>query len=702
MQYDYHSDLSDLNEEQREAVLHREGPCMVLAGAGSGKTRVLTRRVAHLIETGVRQDAVLAITFTNKAAQEMRERVNRQIPNYSGRWIQTFHAASNRILRMNIQELGYDRNFTILDDGEARALVKEIIVEEQEYERKPEELLWLFKQAKNSLQEPEDYFQTVRVSPHQQERLAELMRRYNARLKSFNALDFEDLIVLCVRLFREFPEVLKRYQGWFQYIMVDEYQDTNYAQYVWARLLAAGHHNIFAVGDPDQSIYSWRGAEPYNVKRFLQDYPEARLIKLLTNYRSSQNIIAAANAVIRHNEDRESKELRTVNDEGEQLQIFTAANSWQEADYVADQILKLFKDGEADFNDCAVFYRTHAQSRAFEEAMMRRAIAYRLIGARKFYERREVRDVLAYLRLLDNPRDVLALRRVINIPRRGVGDKSLERIESFAAEQGISPLEALARADEIAGLKKSMVQSLQDFQAMLLYLTDLARDGASLRDIIDELLEMSGYVEELERIDPLTFQVRLENIHELRSLAVEFEKDGGAGLEEFLTQVALVQDTDTEDQSDAVTLMTFHGAKGLEFPVVFMTGMEEGVFPSFRAETPEEMEEERRICYVGITRAQRRIYFTHAHSRFMYGYERSNPPSRFLQELPAQHVAAPEADSYQRVAELTEGDRVRHKKFGEGYVIDTMEGGAIAVVDFRTAGIRTLRVDIAPLQLLND
>lgn len=699
MQYEY-SDLSDLNEEQREAVLHRDGPCMVLAGAGSGKTRVLTRRVAHLIETGVRQDAVLAITFTNKAAQEMRTRVNRQIPNYAGRWIQTFHAACNRILRMNIQELGYERNFTILDDSEARTLIKEILAEEQEYERKPEELLWFFKQAKNSLKEPDDYFQSVRVSPQQQELLGRLMRRYNARLKSYNAVDFEDLITLCIRLFRECPAVLERFQGWFRYIMVDEYQDTNYAQYVWAQLLAREHHNIFVVGDPDQSIYSWRGAEPYNVKRFLQDYPEARIIKLLTNYRSSQNIIAAANAVIRHNEDRESKELRTVNAEGEQIQLFTAGNSWQEADYVADQILQLFRDGAAELQDCAVFYRTHAQSRAFEEAMMRRAIPYQLIGARKFYERREVRDVLAYLRLLDNPRDALSLRRVINVPRRGVGEKSMERIEAFAAEQGLTLLEALARADEIVGLKKAMVQSLQDFQAMLVYLTDLARDEMPLKDIIDQLLEMSGYVEELERLDPVTFPTRLENIYELRSLAVEFEKDGGEGLEEFLTQVALVQDTDSADQADAVTLMTFHGAKGLEFPVVFMTGMEEGVFPSYRIDTPEEMEEERRICYVGITRAQSRLFFTNAVSRLLYGYERNNPPSRFLKELPAQQLAAPPEHTYEQAAEVTEGDRVRHRKFGEGYVIDTMEGGALAIVDFGPAGIRTLNVEMARLEII--
>ena len=695
------SNLDDLNAEQQQAVLHREGPCMVLAGAGSGKTRVLTRRVTHLIESGVKQDAILAITFTNKAAQEMRERINQQIPNYSGRWIQTFHAASNRILRMNINELGYERNFSIVDDSEARTLIKELLQEEHEFETKPEELLWMFKQAKNSLQDSDEYFQGMRLSPHLQERYAYLLRRYNARLKSYNVLDFEDLIVLTIQLFKECPAVLERYQNWFQYIMVDEYQDTNYAQYAWAKLLAGGHSNIFVVGDADQSIYSWRGAEPYNVKRFLKDYPDAQQIKLLTNYRSSLNIIAAANAVIRNNEDRESKELHTFNPAGEKIHCFTAVNSWQEADYVAEQIRLWRMNDRGTYGDCAIFYRTHAQSRAFEEALMRRGIPYHLIGAHKFYERKEIRDLLAYLRLIQNPSDTLSFRRVINVPRRGIGEKSRERIETFAQEQGIGLLGALERVDEIVGIKKGMVSDLQDFHAMMVYLSDLNREDAPLRELIDQLLEVSGYIADLERQDPVTFPSRLENIYELRSLAMEFEKSGGIGLEEFLTQVALVQDSDEVDYADSVVLMSYHGAKGLEFPVVFMTGMEEGVFPSYRADSSREMEEERRLCYVGITRAREQLYFTNAISRLLYGYERSNPPSRFLKELPVELVHVREEKATPSASlDFSLGDKVLHRKFGTGYVLELPEP-EVVVVDFEHAGVRTLRLDLAKLEKLS-
>jgi len=688
--------LTGLNDQQQEAVLHFNGPCMVLAGAGSGKTRVLTSRISYLIDNGVNPDSILAITFTNKAAQEMRARVTRLIPDYSGHWIQTFHAACYKILRMDINLLGYDKSFAILGEGESKTLMKEILKEERDYESKPDELLYAIKQAKNSLMNPETYFNNLGIPAPAKETYYRIYRIYNARLKEFNALDFEDLIVLCIKLFKDNPEILEKYQNWFRYIMVDEYQDTNYAQYLWAKMLAARHSNLFVVGDPDQSIYSWRGAEPGNVKKFLKDYANAKLVKLETNYRSTKQIIEAANAIIKNNGDREEKILQTDNAEGEKIIYFCAGDSFQEAQFVANTIADLVDREGRSYNDCAIFYRTHAQSRIIEEALLRKYISYRIIGARKFYERKEIRDIVAYLKLVCNKNDRLSFRRIINIPRRGIGDKTIEKLEEYAAVDDLPIIEVLPYAGEIVGISKKMAGMLEDFYGMIIYFGNLNESGASVKDILDQVMEMSGYVEDLKKNNVAEAQTRIENLQELRSLAVEFEKEGIDSLEDFLARIALVQDTDELDHSDSVVMMTYHGAKGLEFPAVFMTGMEEGVFPSYRTETLQDMEEERRLCYVGITRAQERLYLTNAVSRLLYGYERNNPPSRFIQEIPAELIESPHEKK--RVGgKLFEGDTVIHKKFGMGLVLKLTEDD-IAVIDFERAGTRMLRLDMAPLE----
>lgn len=688
--------IEGLNPQQKEAVLHKDGPCLVLAGAGSGKTRVLTNRIAYLVEQGVPPHSIMAITFTNKAAQEMRSRVMELIPNFSGAWIQTFHAACYRILSMDIAKLGYQPNFTIADEADSRSILKSLLKEQGDFETRPEEIYYAIKKVKNSLSDPEKYFLSLKISYTLREKYLELFNLYNYRLRQLNVVDFEDLILLCIRLFEEHPDVQEKYQNRFRYILIDEYQDTNYAQYRWARLLAGKHQNIFVVGDPDQSIYSWRGAEPYNIKRFIQDYPQVRIIKLEQNYRSTEIILKAANAVIQYNEDREEKTLFTSKPGGDKIVHFCAADSFHEAAFVADTIQDLVAHEKRNYRDFAVFYRTHAQSRILEDALVRRYIPYRVVGGKRFYERKEVKDILAYLRLACNPNDRLSFARVINVPRRGVGEKSLEKINDFAEQTGQPLLEVLADPGLIPGINRKTAEALQDFHGLISYIGDLARSGANLREIIDQVLQNSGYIEELQRTVP-DAEVRIENLYELRSLAIEFEEQGGQGLEEFLAQTALSQEDDEQDYSDAVQLMTFHGAKGLEFPIVFMTGMEEGVFPSYRSETPEDLAEERRICYVGITRARERLYLTRAVNRLLYGYERSNPPSRFLQEIPEELMMVPSDHSFVPGV-IAIGDRVHHKKFGNGWVVDLDDQGKIATVEFDYAGVKLLRLDIAPLE----
>ncbi|MDD3890498.1 MAG: 3'-5' exonuclease, partial [Syntrophomonadaceae bacterium] len=505
---------------------------------------------------------------------------------------------------------------------------------------------------------------------------------------------------LCIKLFKEYPEVLEKYQQWFKYIMIDEYQDTNYSQYIWVKLLAAGHGNILIVGDPDQSIYSWRGAEPYNIKRFLHDYPETRVIKLEMNYRSTQHILTAANAVIKNNTDREEKELCTSKEGGDQLVHFCAGDSFQEAKFVADTIGDLVDREGRTYQDCAVFYRTHAQSRILEEALLRKYIPYHIIGARKFYDRKEIKDIVAYLKLTCNPNDTLSFERIINVPRRGIGDKTIEKIKQAASEQGKTIIGVLTDPDSIAGIRKKTGESLEDFYGMLQFFGSLAESETSLRELLDHVFTMTGYIDDLQKANIADAESRIENLYELRSLAIEFEKAGGEGLDEFLAQIALAQDTDDINYTDSALLMTYHGAKGLEFPIVFMTGMEEGVFPSYRSETPEEIEEERRLCYVGITRAMEKLYLTNAVARLLYGYERNNPPSRFLKEIPEELIRSPHVTTMTD-CKLGEGDTVIHKKFGVGVITTIKENDQIAVIDFERAGIRMLRLDIAPLEKIS-
>lgn len=668
-------------------------------GPAAEKTRVLTRRVAFLLEKGVPGENILAITFTNKAAQEMKSRVASLVPNFSGQWIQTFHAACYRILKIDIEKLGYDRHFVIMDDNDTKALVKEILKEERDFETRPEDLLYRFKEVKNSLQEPEKFFENLAVPHTVREKAYRIYRLYNARLKELNGLDFEDLILLCIRLFKECPEVLAKYRELFRFIMVDEYQDTNYSQYVWTKLLADKYRNIFIVGDPDQSIYSWRGAEPYNIKRFLTSYPDALVVKLETNYRSTGNILEAANAVIKNNIDREEKELRSHKGQGDKLYRFCASDSFQEARFIADTIADLVDREGWHYRDCAIFYRTHAQSRIIEEALLQKYIPYSIIGARRFYDRKEVKDILAYLRIICNDNDRLSFRRIINTPRRGIGDKTLQKIEAYAADEGISILAALGNAQAIPGITKKVAIALEEFYGMITYFSSLNEEGVSVAEILDNVIETSSYLAEIKRTDP-DAATRIENLQELKSLAIEFARQGGDSLEDFLAQVALVQDADDVDLSDAVLLMTFHGAKGLEFPLVFMTGMEEGVFPSYRSETPEEIEEERRLCYVGITRAEERLYLTNAISRLLYGYERNNAPSRFIQEIPEELFVSPHPVRV-TTCKLEAGDQVIHRKFGLGVIIKLIEEDEIAVIDFDRAGTRMLRLDIAPLEKIS-
>jgi DNA helicase-2/ATP-dependent DNA helicase PcrA len=695
--------LTELNLQQQEAVLHIDGPSMVLAGAGSGKTRVLTRRIAHLIQSGVGMNQILAITFTNKAAKEMRSRVSRLIPDFTGQWVQTFHAACYKILRVEIEHLGYDHNFTIIDDADAKQLLKGIIKTNNDYESKPEELLYVIKRAKNSMSDLNRYYREMNVPGFKRDVYQGYHEQYQSRLKEVNALDFEDMLLLTIKVFQGFPDILAKYQDRMRYIMIDEFQDTNNPQYQLMQLLAAKHRNIFVVGDPDQSIYSWRGAEPYNSQRFLADYPEAKVVKLETNYRSTNIILQAANTIIDYNEDRVEKTLVSAQGDGELIVEFCALDSYQEASFVAENIEIMRLEQGRKYNDFAIFYRSHVQSRQIEEALRFKLIPYRLVGARKFYDRKEIKDLIAYLRVICNPYDRISFERIINVPKRGVGDKTIEKINEYALAQGISLVEALMDPAIIPGISKKVIAALTDFCSMVTYLGTLNETGEHLSAIIDHILDMSGYLAELYQSKEPDAPGRIENLNEFRSLATEFEQHEGEGLDEFLVHTSLVQDNDSIDSEDMVTLMTFHGAKGLEFPVVFMTGMEEGIFPSYRVETKEELEEERRICYVGITRAEEKLFLTYAVNRLLYGHEHSNAPSRFLKEIPDHLLYRPRLVTREGDVgeDFTIGERVLHAKFGIGEVLNNVEEGLI-IVDFGHWGIKTLRIDIAPLRRITE
>jgi DNA helicase-2/ATP-dependent DNA helicase PcrA len=708
--------LAGLNPPQAEAVQHRDGPLLVLAGAGSGKTRVLTYRVAWLLqEAGVPPHRILAITFTNKAAGEMRERVAALLPEAArDLWICTFHAACLRILRRQAEFFGRSGNFVIYDADDQLTAVRDCLNELNLDSKKypPRAVAAAISRAKNLLQEVGDYERQA-DDPYSR-LLAGVYRHYEDMLKRNNAVDFDDLLFLTVRLFQEYPQVLACYQGRFRYILIDEYQDTNYVQYVLVNLLAAGHKNLCVVGDPDQSIYGWRGADIRNILSFEKDYPEAKVIKLEQNYRSTGMILKAANQVIRHNSGRKEKHLWTAAGEGSPVTVYCGKDEQAEAWFLSRHIRRLWEQGDRHYRDFAVLYRTHAQSRVVEEIFLQSGIPYTIIGGLKFYERKEIKDLLAYLRLIANPHDELSLGRIINVPRRGIGKASLGKIVEFARGKEVSLVDALARAPEIPGLTAGMRDRAKLLGDLLQQLAVLS-EQLTITELVRATLEQTGYRQELVDENTVEARTRLENLDEFLSVSGEFDRPGAGGLLEFLAEIALFTDVDGyREVTDQVVLMTLHSAKGLEFPVVFLTGMEEGVFPHSRSlEEPGEIEEERRLCYVGITRAREQIYLTHCLRRTLYGATRFNPPSRFLGEIPPHLVDVvtypgypeksrkPAGGSFCGAPEaFTLGDKVRHGKWGAGVVVGVRgEGEEIELkVAFPEMGIKTLLARYAPLE----
>jgi DNA helicase-2/ATP-dependent DNA helicase PcrA len=632
--------LEGLNDIQTEAVLHTDGPVLIVAGAGSGKTRALTHRIAYLIrECGVSPFGVLAITFTNKAAQEMAERVEGMLGEAvaRGMWILTFHSTCARILRREHAHLGVPSGFTIYDDGDTERMIagvlKDLDVDPKRFP--PKAMANGISSAKDRVIGPDDF--ASMASNYYEETIAKVYAAYERRKREAGALDFDDLITEAVRLFREHPEVLEHYQERFPYLMVDEYQDTNRAQYELVNLLAAKHRNVCVVGDADQGVYSWRGATIQNMLDFERDYPDATVFLMEQNYRSTQNILEAANALIEHNQQRKPKALWTESGSGELIVRFRADDEHEEAFFVVDEIERLRETEGFRLADVAVFYRTNAQSRVLEDVLMRVGTSYRVFGGVRFYQRKEIKDVLAYLRVLINPQDVISFRRIVNTPKRGIGDATVAALESFADTEGIDVVEACRRVDEIAVLQTRAKGAVAGFNAVMAAIRHHLDDGTGPTRMVEFAAIESGYLAELEEERTVEAQGRIENIQELGGVAAELlTREPDADLERFLEQVSLVGEQDDYDEDDSsVTLMTLHIAKGLEFPVVFIVGMEDGIFPHFRSMTDAAaLEEERRLAYVGITRAQQRLYLTHAWSRTLYGQTQYNPPSRFLGEMP--------------------------------------------------------------------
>lgn len=642
------SSYDTLNEQQRKGVFTTEGPVLILAGAGSGKTSVLTRRIAYLIENmGVNPWNIMAITFTNKAAGEMRERVDDIVGHGSeGVWVATFHSTCVRILRRYIERIGYDKSFTIYDTDDAKSVMKDVCkrLEIDTKMLKERTILSAISHAKDSLITPAEY-ERAAFGDYTKKRISAAYAEYQLTLKKNNALDFDDLIVKTVELFQSCPDVLESYQDKFQYIMVDEYQDTNKVQFELIKLLAAKNKNLCVVGDDDQSIYKFRGADIRNILDFEENYPDAVVIKLEQNYRSTQNILDAANAVIENNTERKDKALWTDKGSGNRIHFREFDNAFEEAEYIAGDIKKKKREIVSDYRDCAVLYRTNAQSRLLEESFVALNIPYTVVGGVNFYARREIKDILAYLKTIDNGKDDLAVKRIINVPRRGIGAASITKVQSYADNMGISFFEALLRVEEIPSFEKGKAaEKLRGFAAMIrMFRTKL--QNCSLEDLITDVIETTGYVRELEASDEEDAKDRIENIDELITKLVSFEMEKDklgeqATLSEFLEEVALVADIDGVSRDDnRVLLMTVHSAKGLEFPNVYLSGLEDGVFPSYMTITsddPSEVEEERRLAYVGITRAKDDLTITYAKSRMIKGQTQYNALSRFVKEIPAE------------------------------------------------------------------
>lgn len=735
-----------LNPQQAEAVINTEGPMLIMAGAGSGKTKVLTCRVANLLQKGVRPYRILAITFTNKAAAEMRERVNNMSgPAAKDVWLFTFHAFCARFLRMEIDKLpGYGGNFAIYDTADSQNLIKQILKEMNLDDKRfqPSGILARISNAKNALQDAAAFAR--QAGDFYEQKVADIYSRYEQKLQLNNALDFDDLLMLSIKLLQENKEVREKYQDRFDYLLVDEYQDTNHAQYLLTKFLAAKHRNICVVGDADQSIYGWRGADIQNILDFEKDYPDAKVIKLEQNYRSTQIILDAANAVIENNTGRKPKNLWTENKSGADIIYFQAVDERDEARFVIEQLQNLQRTENKKLGDMAILYRTNTQSRIFEEMLIKSGISYNMVGGLKFYERKEIKDIIAYLRVIFNPADSLSLLRIINVPKRGIGDASLAKIQAYAAANNVSLFEAVSNAAAIDGLSSRFVSKLDDLAGIIFELMNLAGE-APVEDLIDRVLRDTGYLEELENERTPQAQSRIDNLHELISVAQEFAaSEEENNLENFLAHVALVSDIDdTELGEDAITLMTLHSSKGLEFPVVFLVGMEEGLFPHARTLMDEtEIEEERRLCYVGITRAKEKLFLSSTKMRTIYGNTVTYPPSRFLQEIPARLVKTIKRqerfsalENFKQVSEkysarpqkpastfnphsfmpqkpaaaaggtgtrFNTGDRVSHSKWGEGMVVsvkDSPDGQEVKVA-FAGAGVRSLLTKYAVLKKL--
>lgn len=733
-----------LNEEQREAVFHTEGPLLILAGAGSGKTRVLTHRIAYLIEEkGINPWNILAITFTNKAAGEMRERVD-DIVGFGSEsiWVSTFHSTCVRILRRHIDRLGYDNNFTIYDSDDQKTLMKDVCkllqIDTKTYRERT--ILSAISSAKDEMVTPEEY-ELNAYGDFSKKKIAEAYKEYERQLKANNALDFDDLLVKTVQLFQTQPEILEYYQDRFRYIMVDEYQDTNTVQFKLISLLAAKYKNLCVVGDDDQSIYKFRGANIQNILSFEKEFEHTKVIKLEQNYRSTSTILDAANAVIKNNVGRKAKSLWTENGEGEKIQFRQFDTAYDEAEYIVGDIRERVDNGKAAYCDHAVLYRTNAQSRLFEEKMITANIPYKIVGGVNFYARKEIKDLLAYLKTIDNGKDDLAVRRIINVPKRGIGLTTVNRITEAAQQRGISFYEALCSADLVPGLGRS-ISKLESFAAMIEYFRKEA-EHLSITELMEEILTETGYVEELKAEGEEEAEARLQNIDEFLNKIAAYEEsceEELPTLSGFLEEVALVADIDSlDEESDYVVLMTLHSAKGLEFPYVYLAGMEDGIFPSYMtitADDPTEIEEERRLCYVGITRAKKELAMTCARRRMIRGETQYNKMSRFLKEVPPQLLSTgkivekeelelPKQNSYVQAKQSFQakpfmiskpvqqfgvksgeglsygvGDRVRHMKFGEGTVTAITEGGRDyeVSVDFDSAGTKKMFASFAKLQ----
>ena len=705
--------LADLNPPQREAVLATEGPLLVIAGAGSGKTRVLTYRVAHLINAvGAKPNEILAITFTNKAAGEMRERLQSLLgPQGRGLWILTFHAACGRILRREAQRLGYRSNFTIYDQADQHRLVKQCL---EELERDPKRFTPRgihnqISHAKNQLINPAEYAE--RVQSFYDQTVADVYQLYQRRLFASNAVDFDDLLMLTVDVLERFPEAREKWEKAFHYILVDEYQDTNHAQYRLLQLLAKPDMNVCAVGDPDQSIYAFRGADINNILDFERDFSGTRTIALEQNYRSTNNILDAANHVITNNRERKPKELWSDLGDGEPVRVLEVEDEHAEARFVAAGIASHVEEGFSG-DEIAVFYRTNAQSRVLEDVLVRQGVAYQVIGGPRFYERAEIKDAIAYLQAIDNPYDAVSLTRIANRPRRGIGDASLARLQTWADTQGRSLWEAMDFAEE-AGISGAPLRAVTQFHTLLQSLQSGALE-LPVAELVERTLERSGYIESLEAERTIEAQGRLENLQELVGVAREYQENTEErSLSHFLQEISLFSDQDAlREQESRVTLMTLHNAKGLEFRVVYLIGMEEGIFPHARSIEEQGIEEERRLCYVGMTRAQEHLTLTHASSRSLWGARGYNLPSRFLDELPSNiererlrpsswssygaHGVAPRED----VPSLSTGDSVRHGTLGEG-VVTQIEAGGVVTVRFADGSERRLMLDYAPLERIS-